>query len=79
MTATVIIPVVAYFIGGYMVGPYEGDGGLVSYLGAIYVAAGRGERAALTLLLAPMLVIMIWVGGWWVLRRNRIQAETDAA
>lgn len=76
--AAVIIPVIAYFIGGYMVGPYEGDGGLTNYLGTIYVAAGQGERAALTLILAPMLMVMIWLGVWLAWRRNRPRAKTDA-
>jgi len=77
LTAVVIIPVVAYSIGSYVVGPYGGDGGWVGYLSTIYVAAGRGERAALLLILAPILIVMIWIVSLWLFRRGRTRTVSE--
>lgn len=69
LCATVFIPVLGYVVGSAVVGPYEGDGGLPGYLGTIYVSALRGERAALTLLFAPGLIVIVWLVGLWLFRR----------
>ena len=66
----VIVPIVAYLVGGTIVGPYEGNGGLTDYLGTIYLSAGRGERAALTLILTPLLIVAIWLTALWLFRRS---------
>lgn len=68
VTGAVIIPVAAYLVGGAAVGPYEGEGGLAGYLGTIYRSALRGEQAALTLILTPLLITTIW---WLSLRFAR--------
>ena len=67
----VIVPIAAYLVGGTVVGPYQGDGGLTGYLGAIYLSAWRGERAALTLILTPLAVFATWLTALWLLRYER--------
>ncbi len=61
LIGVIIIPVSAYVVGSYIVGPYAGNAGLAGYVGTIYLAAWRGELAALVLLLGPVLVAGIWV------------------
>ena len=63
-----MVPVVAYLVGGMAVGPYEGDGGLAGFLGSIYQSAGRGEQAALTLILSPVLIVSAWQLSLWLYR-----------
>ena len=60
LTGAVILPVTAYLVGSVIVGPYAGDSGLAGYLGTIYLSALRGEQAALTLILTPLLIALIW-------------------
>jgi len=79
LTGAVIIPVVAYLVGGYVVGPYAGDGGLAGYLGAIYLSAWHGERAALTLILTPILIVMVWLIGLRLFRRGRAGVRPETA
>jgi len=79
VTGAVIIPVCAYLVGGYIVGPYEGNSGLAGYLGTIYLSAWRGERAALTLILAPMLIVAVWLIGLRLYRHDRTGGEPTAA
>jgi len=67
----VLIPVIAYLVGGAIVGPYEGNGGLAGYLGTIYQSTWHGERAALMLILAPLLVVAAWMTALWLLRRHQ--------
>ncbi len=72
VTGAVFIPIVAYLIGGYIVGPYEGENGLAGYLEVIYLSAGHGERAALTLILTPLLIVIAWLIGLRLFRRGQI-------
>jgi len=74
LTAIVFIPAAAYFIGSTVVGPYEGAGGLAGYLGEIYLSAMRGERAALTLILSPLLIVIIWKISLLLFRRGQADA-----
>jgi hypothetical protein len=79
VTGAAIIPVGGYLIGRYVIGPYEGENGLAGYLGSIYLAAWQGEKAALVLILAPMLVVGIWLIGLRLFRRDRAGTEPTAA
>lgn len=76
LTAIVFIPAAGYLIGSTIVGPYEGDGGLAGYLGTIYLSAMRGERAALTLILSPLLIVVIWQISLLLFRRGQADAAT---
>ncbi len=66
----VIIPVMAYLVGGTIVGSYEGNGGLAGYLGTIYLSTWHGERAALMLILAPLLIVVIWLTALRIFRHS---------
>jgi hypothetical protein len=79
VTGAVILPVGAYLVGGYIVGPYEGNSGLAGYLGTIYLSAWRGEQAALTLILAPLLIVAVWLIGLRLYRRGRTGVGPTAA
>jgi len=79
VTGAAIIPVGAYLIGRYVIGPYEGEYGLAGYLGSIYLAAWQGEKPALILILAPMLVVGIWLIGMRLFRRDRAGRESTAS
>jgi hypothetical protein len=76
VTGAAIIPAGAYLIGRYVIGPYAGQSGLASYLGSIYLAAWQGEKAALILILAPMLIVGIWLIGLRLFWRD--QAGNDS-
>ena len=56
------VPVAVYVLGGLIVGPYEGERGLLGMMGTIYVDALTGHAAAWLLLLAPVLLVAIWLG-----------------
>ena len=79
VTGAAIIPVGAYLIGRYVIGPYAGENGLAGYLGSIYLAAWQGEKAALILILTPILVVGIWLIGLRLFRRHRTGTEPTAA
>ena len=70
VVGAVIVPIMAYLVGGTIVGPYEGNSGLAGYLGTIYLSTWHGERAALTLILSPLLIIAIWLTALWLFRRS---------
>jgi integral membrane sensor domain MASE1 len=69
LTGAFFVPVTAYLVGSFVVGAYEGDGGLMGYLSTIYLSAWHAEQAALILILAPLLIIMSWQIGLWLSRR----------
>lgn len=77
LTALVFIPVAAYVVGGMVVGPYEGDSGLTGYLGTIYQSAMRGERAALTLILSPLIIVLVWQIGLMLFRHRQTDAQPE--
>ncbi len=77
LTAFVFIPVTAYLVGTIVVGPYEGESGLAGYLATIYQSALRGERAALTLTLSPLLIVIAWQVGLLLFRRARIGTASN--
>lgn len=68
-TGAVLLPVLAYIAGSRLVGDYAGPRGLASYLGSIYADAGGGHPLAITLLLAPSLVMAIWLLRSWLAGR----------
>lgn len=63
LTGAIVVPAGAYIIGSTVIGPYEGNAGLAGYLGTIYLSAWRGERAALILILGPLLIVITWLIG----------------
>jgi hypothetical protein len=57
-----LLPALAYFSGTALVGPYEGDSGLLSFLTSIYADALNGKPIAWALLVFPSAVVVIWAG-----------------
>ena len=56
------VPVAIYLLGGLIVGPYEDERGLIGMMGKIYVDALTGHASTWLMLLAPVLLIAIWLG-----------------
>jgi hypothetical protein len=73
----VVLPVVAYVVGGRLVGPYAGPRGLASYLGAIYSDAGQGNPLAVAMLGGPLLCAGAWLIRSWLLKRLRRPQAAD--
>lgn len=70
------VPVVIYIFGSLIVGPYQGDGGLLGMMAAMYVDALTGHPAALILLFAPAILVGIWIGVFFA--RNRLLRRANA-
>lgn len=68
VAGAVLAPVAVYVFGANLIAPYEGDGGLLGFLGSVYGDALRGKLAAWALLLSPALFVLTW---WAVLRLAR--------
>jgi len=62
------VPLTIYWIGGLLVGPYEGERGLFGMMGSIYGDALTGHLSAWILLFSPLLLVGIWIG-FYQLRR----------
>lgn len=61
-----LVPVVVFLGGWWLAGPYEGEGGVFSMMGQIYRDALTGHAGALLMLLAPLLLVAIWQGAFWL-------------
>ena len=69
LTASVIlcvigVPLLVFWTGGLLVGPYEGEGGLVDLMGSIYGDLATLHLSAWILLFAPLLIVGIWYGAF---------------
>ncbi|MGI9291404.1 MAG: hypothetical protein ACR2QG_09055 [Gammaproteobacteria bacterium] len=60
LISLIAIPVIIYIGGSIIVGPYEGQSGLIGMMGNIYVDALRLKLSAWVLLLSPLLLVAIW-------------------
>ncbi|MCP4000312.1 MAG: hypothetical protein GY727_05325 [Gammaproteobacteria bacterium] len=54
------VPLIVYWVGGLIVGPYEGENGLFGLMISIYSDALSGQLSAWILLFSPLLLIAIW-------------------
>jgi hypothetical protein len=63
------VPVAIYAVGTAIVGPYEGDSGLLGLMTTIYGDAIRGTISAWLVLLGPALLVLIWLATAWLQRR----------
>jgi hypothetical protein len=73
-----VLPYMIYFVGLQIVGTYEGEGGALGLMLAIWAALGRGAWAAWMLVLSPYLVVQllrvtIKIARW----RPRVTPVTD--
>ena len=55
------VPLVIYWVGGLIVGPYEGENGLPGLMASIYSDALNGHLSAWMVLFSPLLLIAIWL------------------
>jgi len=55
------VPTAVYWVGGLIVGPYEGDDGILGMMRVIYTDALTGHISAVVLLASPLLLIGIWI------------------
>lgn len=71
----VVLPALAYTVGQFVIGPYEGPDGLVGYLMSIYRALADGSPGATILVSTPLGIAVGWWITGWLLRRQRRTAE----
>ncbi len=58
--STIIIPVLAYLVGSWLVGPYEGNFGMLGFFVSIYADAMQAKPAPWILLLAAPAIVVVW-------------------
>ena len=58
--STIVIPVLAYLLGGWLVGPYEGKFGMLGFFFSIYSDALQAKLAPWIMLLATPAIVLIW-------------------
>ena len=54
------VPVIIYLTGNVVVGPYEGESGMLGLRGQIYSEAITGSAKAWLVLMGPALLVLIW-------------------
>lgn len=59
-----ILPIVAYYAGTTLAGPYEGPFGILGFLIELYAASWAGNWAAATLLATPAIILVIWIAAF---------------
>ena len=72
------VPVIIYLTGNTIVGPYEGESGMLGLMGHIYSDAISGSAAAWLVLMGPALLVLIWSTAAKLLRvvNSNVTAET---
>ena len=55
----VAVPIAVYFVGQTVVGPYEGDGGLVSLIGQVWTEFLDLRVSAWILVLSPYAIVLL--------------------
>lgn len=60
LLSVLMVPVAVFAGGSLLVGPYEGEFGLLGMMGTIYRDAAQIKVTAWVLLLAPLLLGLIW-------------------
>ena len=60
LLSVLLVPVVVFIGGSVLVGPYEGEFGIVGMIGTIYGDAARLKGSAWLVLLAPWLLALTW-------------------
>jgi len=74
LVSFVLLPMTVYFVGGIVVGDFEGSSGMLGFIGSIYADAARGRWLAWALLGSPAL----WVATWAGVRRIRQHLKPPA-
>ena len=60
LAGMVLLPATAYLAANRLIGPYGGARGIGTYFATVYGDATTGGLLALTLLLAPLLILGVW-------------------
>ena len=60
LLGVLLAPLVVYWFGSTVMGPYEGDSGLTGFLGSVYSAAWAARPGALALILSPAGLLLTW-------------------
>lgn len=77
LLGVLLAPLVVYWFGSTVMGPYEGDSGLSGFLASIYSAAWAARPGALALILSPAGLLLTW---WLVVKlllSSRSTVESD--
>jgi hypothetical protein len=61
LLCVIAMPLLIYMVGTILVGPYEGEFGLLGLIGSLYGDALTGTPSAWLVLLSPCLLILIWM------------------
>jgi len=61
LASLILVPALVYLGGSLVVGPYEGEFGLLGMMGNIYGDAAKFRPGALLVLLGPVILVGIWV------------------
>jgi hypothetical protein len=69
LACVVAVPVLIYVMGNALVGPYEGESGLLGLMARIYGDAIGGNLSAWLVLLGPALLALMWLAPSWLQRR----------
>lgn len=75
IAGAILAPVAVYVFGVNLIAPYEGDGGMLGFLGSVYGEALNGKAAAWGLILSPAAFVLTW---WAVYRLIRAGRATPA-
>jgi hypothetical protein len=68
-TGVVLLPLAVYWVGQFVVGEYESDGGVGGLLGALWDDLGQGSIPAWILVASPYVVIQLFRLARALLRR----------
>ena len=74
--SALVAPVAVYVFGVSLIAPYDGDGGMLGFLGNVYGDALHGRAAAWGLLLSPAALVLTWWAAFRLLRAGRRRPET---
>jgi len=72
----VAVPIAVYFVGQTVVGPYEGDGGLLGLLGQVWTEFFDFQLGAWILVLSPFVIVQL-LRAVVYRQRNRRSDVTD--
>lgn len=76
IAGAILAPVAVYIFGVSLIAPYEGDGGVMGFLGSVYGDALGGKAAAWALLLSPVAFVLTWWAVYRLIRAGRGTPET---
>ena len=79
LAGALLVPLAVYLFGSTLMGPYEGDGGLVGFLATVYADLLRGRPGALALVLSPTVFFALWWLIFRLVRRRRAEATEHTA